>query len=460
MSTTLQKPLHGRLFLEHILAQMPDPQDPYSSLRAQARAQLAELGIPTTRDEDWKYSDLSPLLAHNFQLSTALSTQLGSLHPPDVDLYIWPESRHSCLVFVNGYFAPQLSDLSALPETLQVVSLGQADAGWLTGQLQTLATEDVFTALNTAHLGDVACIRVPQNLEILPPLHLLFLSIAPAEQAILAQPRCLVSLEAHSHLTVIEDHVSLGSGIPFSNAVTEIALADNARLNHVLLQRQGSAAFQISKTAVRQSRDSHYQQQAIQWGSQFSRHNLEITQTGSQARTDLKGLTLLRGSQHSDTHSRLVHQAPYGSSRQLHKCIVDETAHGVFCGRVLVCQAAQLTDAAQSNRNLLLGPKARVDTQPQLEIFADNVKCAHGATVSQLETEEIFYLQSRGIAREQARQLLTYAFAAEILAGIPLATLSQKLLQLSPQLFPALPTTANADPSLAWQGSHLTGDLM
>ncbi|MFQ3584296.1 MAG: Fe-S cluster assembly protein SufD, partial [Cyanobacteriota bacterium] len=178
-------------------------------------------------------------------------------------------------------------------------------------------------------------------------------------------------------------------------------------------------------------RDSHYQQHALQWGSQFSRHNLEITQIGSQAHTDLKGLTLLCGSQHSDTHSRLVHQVPQGSSRQLHKCIVDETAHAVFRGRVLVCQAAQLTDAAQSNRNLLLSPKARVDTQPQLEIFADNVKCAHGATVSQLETEEIFYLQSRGIAQEQARQLLTYAFAAEVLAGIPLATLSQKLPQLS-----------------------------
>ncbi|MEN9223537.1 MAG: Fe-S cluster assembly protein SufD, partial [Thermostichus sp. BF3_bins_97] len=231
--------------------------------------------------------------------------------------------------------------------------------------------------------------------------------------------------------TVIEDHVSLGTGIPFSNAVTEISLADTAHLHHVILQRQGSAAFQIAKTAVRQGRDSHYHQHALQWGSQFSRHNLEMTQTGSQAHTDLKGLTLLRGSQHSDTHSRLVHQAPYGSSRQLHKCIVDESAHAVFSGRVLVCQAAQLTDAAQSNRNLLLAPKARVDTQPQLEIFADNVKCAHGATVSQLETEEIFYLQSRGIPQAQARQLLTYAFAAEILAGIPLATLPQKLPQLS-----------------------------
>lgn len=431
MNTTLHKPLHGRLFLDHILAQMSDPQDPYSSLRAQSRAQLAELGIPTPRDEDWKYSDLSPLLAYDFRLSRELSPQLGSLPPSDVEPYVWPESRHSCVVFVNGYFAPQLSDLSALPEALQVGSLAQADAGWVIGQLQTIATEDSFTALNTAHLGDVACIRVPKNLRGVPPLQVLYLTLVSDVQPILAQPRCLLSLEAHSQLTVIEDHVSLGPGIPLSNAVTEINLADNARLHHVILQRQGSSAFQISKTAVRQSRDSHYQQHALQWGSQFSRHNLEITQIGSQAHTDLKGLTLLRGSQHSDTHSRLVHQSPHGSSRQLHKCIVDETAHAVFSGRVLVCQAAQLTDAAQSNRNLLLSPKARVDTQPQLEIFADNVKCAHGATVSQLETEEIFYLQSRGIAQAQARQLLTYAFAAEVLAGSPLTTLFSSLPQLS-----------------------------
>ncbi|MEN9231035.1 MAG: Fe-S cluster assembly protein SufD [Thermostichus sp. DG02_5_bins_236] len=429
MSTNLQKPLHGRLFLDHILAQLPDLSDPYSSLRAQAGAQLAELGIPTTRDEDWKYSDLSPLLAHDFQLSRGLST---SVHPSDVEPYVWPESRGSCAVFVNGYFAPQLSNLSALPQALPVVPLAQADASWLTGQLQTLASADVFTTLNTAHLGDVACIRVPKGWQDGPPLQLLYLSFASEAQPILAQPRCLLFLEAHSRLTLIEDYVSLGPGIPFTNAVTEIHLADNAHLHHIILQRQGSTAFQIGKTAVRQSRDSHYRQQALQWGCQFSRHNLEITQIGSQAHTDLKGLTLLGGSQQSDTYSRLVHQVAHGSSRQLHKCIVDGSAHAVFRGRVLVCQAAQLTDAAQSNRNLLLSPKARVDTQPQLEIFADNVKCAHGATVSQLETEEIFYLQSRGIAQEQARQLLTYAFAAEVLAGIPLATLSQKLPRLHP----------------------------
>lgn len=422
MSATLPKPFapESRLFLEHILGQIPERQDPYTTLRQQARAQLAELGIPTPREEDWKYSDLSPLLAHKFRLAAAGDP---SLDAATLEPWLWPEASYSRAVFVNGYFAPQLSDLSGLPTALQVIPLAQAPGELL----QTLAKTDVFTALNTAHLGDGIQIGLQSGQEVPSPLHLLFLTVAPEGEAVLAQPRCLLSLQAHSSLTLIEDHVSLGSGIPFGNAVTEIALAEGSRLHHVILQRQGSQAFHINQTAVRQGRDSHYRLQAIQWGSQFSRHNLELVQVEPQAHTQLQGLTLVKGSQHSDTHSRLLHQAPHGSSRQLHKCIVDEAARAVFSGRILVSQAAQLTDAAQTNRNLLLSPKARVDTRPQLEIFADNVKCAHGATVSQLEAEEIFYLQSRGIPQAQARQLLTYAFAAEILEGIPLAQLPSQV---------------------------------
>jgi len=412
----------GRAFLEHILSQIPEVEDPHTTLRQQARAQLAELGIPTPREEDWKYSDLSPLLAHTFRLA---SPGQATLEKAVLDPWLWSESRHSYAVFVNGYFAPHLSDLSGLPSALRLTPLSQSSGGpW-----QTIAKVDVFSALNTAHLGDGIQIELPPRQEVLPPLHLLWVTVAPEGEAVLAQPRCLVALQAHSSLTLIEDHLSWGAGIPFGNAVTEIALAEGSRLHHVILQRQGSQAFHINQTAVRQGRHSHYRLQAIQWGSQFSRHNLELVQVEPQAHTHLQGLTLLKGSQHSDTHSRLVHQAPHGSSRQLHKCIVDEAARAVFSGRILVSQAAQLTDAAQTNRNLLLSPKARVDTQPQLEIFADNVKCAHGATVSQLQAEEIFYLQSRGIPQAQARQLLTYAFAAEILEGIPLAQLPSQVAQ-------------------------------
>ncbi|MFS8884844.1 Fe-S cluster assembly protein SufD [Synechococcus sp. H70.2] len=412
----------GRSFLEHILRQIPEVEDPHTPLRQQARAQLAELGIPTPREEDWKYSDLSPLVAHTFRLAGPgePGLEVAALEP-----WLWPESRYSYAVFVNGYFAPHLSNLSGLPSALRITPLSQSAPGWL----QTIAKVDVFSALNTAHLGDGIQIELLPQQEVLPPLHLLWITLAPEGEAVLAQPRCLVTLQANTALTLIEDHVSGGAGIPFGNAVTEIALAEGARLHHVIFQRQGSQAFHINQTAVRQGRHSHYRLQVLQWGSQFSRHNLEIAQVEPQAHTHLQGLTLLKGSQHSDTHSRLRHQAPQGSSRQLHKCIVDETARAVFSGRILVSREAQLTDAAQTNRNLLLSPKARVDTRPQLEIFADNVKCTHGATVGQLEAEEIFYLQSRGIPLAQARQLLTYAFAAEILEGIPVAQLPSLVAQ-------------------------------
>jgi len=412
----------GRSFLEHILRQIPEVEDPHTPLRQQARAQLAELGIPTPREEDWKYSDLSPLVAHTFRLAGPgePGLEVAALEP-----WLWPESRYSYAVFVNGYFAPHLSNLSGLPSALRITPLSQSAPGLV----QTIAKVDVFSALNTAHLAEGIQIELPPQQEVLPPLHLLWVTVAPEGEAVLAQPRCLVTLQANTALTLIEDHVSGGAGIPFGNAVTEIALAEGSRLHHVILQRQGSQAFHINQTAVRQGRHSHYRLQALQWGSQFSRHNLEIAQVEPQAHTQLQGLTLLKGSQHSDTHSRLRHQAPQGSSRQLHKCIVDETARAVFSGRILVSREAQLTDAAQTNRNLLLSPKARVDTRPQLEIFADNVKCTHGATVGQLEAEEIFYLQSRGIPLAQARQLLTYAFAAEILEGIPVAQLPSLVAQ-------------------------------
>jgi Fe-S cluster assembly protein SufD len=412
----------GRSFLEHILSQIPEVEDSHATLRQQARAQLAELGIPTPREEDWKYSDLSALVAHAFRLA---GPGEENLNRATLEPWLWSESRHSYAVFVNGYFASHLSDLSGLPSALRLAPLSQAASGGL----QTIAKVDVFSALNTAHLGGGIQIELLPHEKVLPPLHLLWITVAPEGEAVLAQPRCLLTLPAYSSLTLIEDHLSWGSGIPFSNAVTEIALEEGSRLHHVLVQRQGSQAFHINQTAVRQGRYSHYRLQALQWGSQFSRHNLELAQVEPQAHTHLQGLTLLKGSQHSDTHSRLRHQAPQGSSRQLHKCIVDETARAVFSGRILVSREAQLTDAAQTNRNLLLSPKARVDTRPHLEIFADNVKCTHGATVGQLEAEEIFYLQSRGIPLAQARQLLTYAFAAEILEGIPVAQLPSLVAQ-------------------------------
>ncbi|MFM7423614.1 MAG: Fe-S cluster assembly protein SufD [Elainella sp.] len=393
------------------------------TLRDQAALLMQEQTLPSTRDEDWRFTDLTDLLALELTAPAAPALTLADLEPfllPDVPLR---------LTFVNGVFAPELSSLENLPTGLSVGNLvaSPADLGELAGYLaQQSGGEELFTALNTVGFPDAALIRVGKNQVIAPAVHLLF--VANGAQPALIQPRSLVIAEANSSLTLIEDHLCLGDLAYFSNSVSELYLAENAQLTHSRIQRDAQTAFHIGKTAVSQARSSRYTVHAISLGGRLSRHNLEIYQTGEQTETVLNGLTVLRDQQLGDTHSTIALTRPYGTTRQLHKCIVDDRAHAVFNGKVFVPKAAQLTDAGQLNRNLLLSPKARVDTKPQLEIVADNVKCTHGATVGQLETDEIFYLQSRGIDAASARQLLVYAFAFEVIDQLPHPGLKQALL--------------------------------
>ncbi|NER00988.1 MAG: Fe-S cluster assembly protein SufD, partial [Cyanothece sp. SIO2G6] len=269
------------------------------------------------------------------------------------------------------------------------------------------------------------------------PIHLLYVSTMGATPN-LSHPRCLVVAEANSEVKIVEDYVAIApeaiapenhTSAYFTNSVTEIFLEDNAAVTHVRLQRDDSSSFHIGKTAVSQARTSRYTCHAINLGARISRHNLEVFQLGEQTETTLNGLVMITGEQLADTHSLIAYEHPHGTSHQLQKCIIDGSAHAVFNGKVNVPQAAQLTDASQLNRNLLLSTKGKVDTKPQLEIVADNVKCTHGATVSQLKADEVFYLQSRGIDATRAQNLLIYAFAAEIFEAIPIASLKQILVK-------------------------------
>lgn len=391
------------------------------ALRDRAALLIQDQTLPSTRDEDWRFTDLADLLALELAAPPAVTVTLAEIEPfllPDVPLR---------LVFVNGGFASELSSLENLPTGLSIGNLASADPADLTNYLaQQSGSEELFTALNTVGFPDAALIQVAKNQTIAPAVHLLF--VATVDHPALIQPRSLVIVGANSSLTLVEDHVCLGGSPYLSNSVSELYLADNAQVTHSRIQRDAQTAFHIGKTAVSQARSSRYTGHAISLGAQLSRHNLEVYQTGEQTETVLNGLTALRGQQTGDTHSTIALTRPYGTTRQLHKCIVDDRAHAVFNGKVFVPKAAQLTDAGQLNRNLLLSPKARVDTKPQLEIVADNVKCTHGATVGQLETDEIFYLQSRGIDADSARQLLVYAFAFEVIDPIPHASLKQALL--------------------------------
>jgi Fe-S cluster assembly protein SufD len=385
--------------------------------------------LPTKKDEEWRFTDVSALRKFDFNVETK------NFVSPDFAFFT-PISE-TRLVFLNGVFVKELSAIANLPDGVVVSNLSGLPN--LDGELvkeylaQDQGATEVFTALNTAAINDVAVIWVSRNVVVETPIHLVFIT---AGDRTVSHPRCLVVAKKGAEVTLVEEFINSGNKgkeqekeVYFNNTVTEIWLGENAGVNHTRIERDSVEAFHIGKTAVTQERNSRYTCNAITLGGKLSRHNLEILQTGEQTETILNGLTIISGNQLSDTHSALALNHPHSSSKQLQKNIVADKAHVVFNGKIFVPKPAQLTDASQLNRNLLLSPQAKVDTKPQLEITADNVKCAHGATVSQLEDDEIFYLQSRGIDENNARHLLVNAFAAEIINQIPVPSLRQNLTQ-------------------------------
>ncbi len=421
--------------LQSLLQLRPAAPEGAESIRERADDRLQGQTLPTTRDEDWRFTDLSPLRAIDLHIPAPVDV-LDST----VANSILPEAQTSHLVFVNGGYAPHLSNVTGLPAGVFAGNLAQFPAEKRDRLEQHLAQqpggEEVFTTLNTASFGDVAIVWVPQGKIVEMPVQLLFVS-ALGTVATASSPRCLIVAEPNSSLVIVEQYASTSPGCPdrnrdgayFTNTVTEIHLEDNAQVEHIRVQREGESAIHISKTAITQSQHSRYTCHDITFGAKLSRRNLEVYQRGEGTETTLNGLTLIRGEQLADTHSTVALNCPNGTANQLHKCIVDGKGHAVFNGRVCVPKAAQLTNATQLNRNLLLSPHARVNTKPQLEIVADNVKCAHGATVSQLEDDEVFYLQSRGLNKQASEYLLLDAFAGEILQKLPISSLQTSLLK-------------------------------
>ncbi|MBS9390535.1 MAG: Fe-S cluster assembly protein SufD [Dolichospermum sp. WA123] len=423
--TSLQQNLLDRdAFLSGLLNQVTvsEKDDCLKQLRDGAAKWVRHSVIPNTREEEWRFTDLSSLKQVDFKLGMFQETSLESDILPEVS---------QRLVFVNGVYSPDLSNTENLPSGLIVGNLDVLSSEIVGEYLaQAEGAKEVFTALNTAALNDVAVVWVGKNVVLEKPIHLLFISVS-GESATISQPRVLVVAESNSQVTLIEEYIasSQNEGVYFTNSVTEIWVNENAQVSHNRIAREGAAAFHVGKTAVTQARYSRYSCNAVTVGGKISRHNLEILQTGEQTETTLNGLTVIADNQLADTHSALSLNHPHGVSKQLHKCIIGDRAHGIFNGKIFVPKLAQLTNASQLNRNLLLSSKSRIDTKPQLEITADNVKCAHGATVSQLEDDQIFYLQSRGIDENNARKLLVNGFAMEVINFIPVASLRESLLK-------------------------------
>lgn len=390
-------------------------------IRDKAGARAQALNFPTAKQDDWRLTDLSALFQHDFRPVDSYAT----LTPADIDALLIPGSIR--LVFVDGSYVSSLSDLTLAGNGVTVSSLLERS-----GDAQVEANfarhadfeQDTFAALNTRFFEDGAFIHVAGETAV--PIHILNVS-TKRETPSAIYPRCLIVMAANSRATVIEDYAGQNDGINFSSAVTEVVLGEAAQLEHVRVQREEKTAFHIGHCAVEAARSSVYTSTALAFGARVSRHDLHVTLRGEGAEATLNGLALIGGRQIADTHTRIDHASPRCISHQLHKCIADGAAHAIFSGKIMVREGASGTDSAQSSRNLLLSGKAHIDTQPQLEIFNDDVSCKHGATIGQIDADALFFLKSRGFSEERARNLLTHAFAAEIIARIPVPSLVESL---------------------------------
>lgn len=413
------------------LAESRVGQDPawLVRLREEAAARFEELKFPTTHDEEWKYTSVAPILKVPFRPASAQDRQ--SVTAESIAPFAFHESRQSQLVFVNGFYSRELSDLSAIPNGIiacNFADVPEAHANVIREHLAAHADyrSEVFTALNTASIGDGVFVYVPQGKIAETPIHLLFISTAP-ETSIISHPRTLVVAGQDAVVMVIESYVSLANDRCFTNAVTEVVAGAGAVIDHYRLQEESERGFHIGTTEVHQERGSNYSSCAISLGGEIARHNLNVALNGENIVSTINGLYVVTDRQHVDNHTTIDHQQPHCTSHQLYKGILDGKSRAVFSGKIFVRAGALLTDARQLNKNLLLSHEATVDTKPQLEIFADDVKCAHGATVGQLEDDELFYLASRGLTPERARALLTYGFAEDVISKIRLASARKQL---------------------------------
>ena len=372
-------------------------------------------GFPTTRHEDWRFTNISAIVQTNFQLN-----RNGHRLPTKHQVESYRISGAVCqLTFVDGRFLPQLSSPAALPKGVTVAGL----AAQLASKPQQVephlgrylnTQRDAFAALNTAFLEDGGFVHMAKNTVLEEPIHLLFVSTAH-EAPTMSHPRNLIVVEEGSQATIIEEYVSLGGAPALCNRATELIAGDNAVVSHYMIEREDVEAFNVSTLRMEQGRSSSIASHSVLIGGALVRNNVHPVLAGEGGECLINGLFIGNGSQHLDNYMLVEHAQPHCGSRQFYNGILDGSAHGVFHGRIVVHKDAQKTDAKQTNRNLLLSAQAQIDTKPQLEIYADDVKCTHGATIGQIEENPLFYLRSRGIDEASARRLLLLAFASECL---------------------------------------------
>ncbi len=408
-------------------------------LRRLGAEQFALTGFPTTRNEDWHYTSVSAIADGHYAAAVNDRPSQAGITASQIVAFAPEGSAWPTLVFVNGRFAPQLSTLSALPQGIRVSELQRAateEADLLHKHLGVAApvTRDGFTALNAAYAGEGTVVHVGKEMVSDVPIHILH--IADSNFAnVMSHYRHVIIAEQHAKASIVETFVGTSDVSYFTNSVTEVYLEQGANLTLIGIQRESLNAHHVRTVEARQDRDSHFQSFVFQTGGSLSRTNVYTVLDGEGCGTTLNGLCMLNGSQHGDHQTRVEHVAPDCFSREAYKMLLDETSHGVFNGKVFVHAEAQKTDGKQTNNTLLLSERAQIDTKPQLEIFADDVRCTHGATVGRIDSTALFYMESRGISEATARRLLTYAFAADVLETIENEQIRDSLEAMTLQRF-------------------------
>lgn len=392
-------------------------------LRSKSFDQFEQTGFPTVKDEDWKYTNVTPIARGDF------APVFESKSTEDFKSFRYEEMSDSTLVFVNGVFRKDISSVGGLSSAAVVLTFEEALASGeqeaITREYCSREGDNGFALLNSAFSqGLLIVLKADQKVEA--PIHLLFVTDA-AKAAAATFPRVLIVAEENSNATLVESYANATSGEYLTNSAIGLVLKDGAHVLHYKVQRESADAFHIAETTADLGANATYDTTTINFGAALSRHGIAVRMDSEGANCSVDGLYMVDGNQHTDTHSVIDHRQPRCVSHQLYKGILDGTSRAVFNGKVFVRHGAQQTDAKQTNKNLLLSPEARVDTKPQLEIFADDVKCAHGAAVGQLDQDELFYLESRGINSTLARNMLTYGFAEEVIEKIKVESIKREL---------------------------------
>lgn len=406
-------------------------------LRKAAIARFAELGFPSTKHEEWRYTNVAPIAKSEFEPASA---DLKTVTREQLSPFLFGDADPILLVFVNGFFNEALSSLASLPKGVRAGSLASAvkqSVHLLEPHLGRHAAFDdqAFVALNTALMQDGALVHLARNVVADRPIHLLFFSTA-SETPFASHPRVLILSDPNSQATIVEHYAGADGGVYFTNPVTEIVACENAVIDHYKVERESEEAFHVSTTQIHQYKSSNVSSHTISLGGRLVRHDINAVLDEEGCDCTLNGLYMINGNQHVDNHLRVDHARPHCTSREFFKGILDGSSRGVFTGRIIVRPDAQKTDGKQTNMSLLLSEEAQVESKPQLEIFADDVKCTHGATIGQVDNDALFYLRSRGLADDAARSMLIYAFAHESVERIRVEGLRAQLEHL---LFERLP---------------------